>query len=393
MTTKPPISLARRCIRAAKDTWLLNPLRRWIIKRKQRQYIEACDAHFRRLVIFLVPGYDIISGGIMSIISISDETDKILSSHDTDIFVCSLPGEPPLLRYTKFINKAFLCDFQMVISRCDKDANLLIHIPEDYVSQFIRHGLDQLKQYKSLKYNFNIMLQNIDYIPHKTDIDILKDIGSISVTTAHKAYADSRVEELFGCKLWHLSTFVSPEQYEYRSYENKKNIVIVSPDYHHNRSKILESLMSVLHEYEFIVVRKMTYQQYKSLIAEAKFSLTFGEGLDGYFVEPIFSGGIGCAVFNERFFTESYRNLPCMYSSWEELIEMLPRDIKALNNQVKYTQAHLTQFNLLASNYSYQEYQRNLDDFYRERFPISHSNGVKDLKNCMDSIGMLSRIK
>jgi len=49
------------------------------------------------------------------------------------------------------------------------------------------------------------------------------------------------------------------------------------------------------------IIRNLTYDQYKSLVSRAKWALTFGEGLDGYFIEPVFSGAIAFAVYNEQF--------------------------------------------------------------------------------------------
>ena len=69
---------------------------------------------------------------------------------------------------------------------------------------------------------------------------------------------------------------------------------------------------------------------FKKVISEAKWALTLGEGLDGYFIEPIFSGAIGFSVYNSRFFTEDFESLETVYSDYDELIKKMPMDIKKI---------------------------------------------------------------
>jgi hypothetical protein len=306
----------------------------------------------------------------MSIISLADETEKMSRIHKSAVFVCPAPGQPPLLRFTRFENSRVLVDFQSLLSRLKPNVTILIHIPEIYVESYVRYagGLLHLSEHTV---QYNILLQNIDFIPTIEDVNRLKLFGNVSITTAHKAYANDHTEGALDCPLWHFSVWVSPEQYERRSLHHKKNIIIVSPDSHPERKRILALLCQALPEFEFIVIKRMSYQKYKSLIASAKFALTFGEGLDGYFAETVFSGGVGCAVYNDRFFTDSYRTLPCIYATWDQLSTRLPEDIKKLGNEADYNDSQERQFNQLASDYSHAQYKKNLEKFYMERFASS----------------------
>jgi len=367
MTVQLQIAQLKRFVRMVKRCWSKNPIRKRWITNKQRQILDACKGDLDRVIIFLVPGEDVVNGGIMSIISLADETAMLRYVHQSEIFVCPAPGEPPLLRFTRFANSRTLVDLTTLFSRIKPNSSVLIHIPEIYVSSFIEHKNELLPLLKSFKVKYNILLQNIDSIPSVADVEQLKALGGVSITAAHKAYASVHTEGLLGCPLWHLSVWISPEQYEYRSFGDKKNVIVVSPDSHSDRNEILDLLRLKLPEFDFMVVRRMTYQQYKALIATAKFSLTFGEGLDGYFVETVFSGGIGCAVYNSRFFTEAYRSLPSVYSSWDDLLVKFPEDVRRLNSESAYAESHKLQFDLLASDYSYERYKRNLELFYRER--------------------------
>jgi hypothetical protein len=70
------------------------------------------------------------------------------------------------------------------------------------------------------------------------------------------------------------------------------------------------------------------------LARRAKWSLTFGEGLDGYFAEPVWSGGVAFAVFNDRFFTPAFAELETIYPSWAALMQRMPLDLQRLDEPV-----------------------------------------------------------
>lgn len=368
MSQQNEISLFRRLARGVKRYWAVSPLRIKRILAAQRKVLDSGNECMERVIIFLVPGIDMVNGGIMSIISLADETTKLRHIHGADVFVCTSPGQPPLLRFTRFKNSRTLQDFQLLVSRITPGTPVLIHIPEIYAASFVGESPTLLPLFTNLKIAYNILLQNIDSVPTREVVEQLKTLGNVSITTAHKSYANAYADGFYGCPLWHLSVWISPEQYEYRRFCDKKNIVVVSPDYHPNRDDILTTLRAKLPEFDFVIVHKLTYQEYKTLIAKAKFALTFGEGLDGYFIETVFSGGISCAIYNSRFFTEEYRTLPCVYSTWEDLVAQLPGDIARLNDETTYSGPHQLQFNRLSSDYSYDYYKRNLEQFYRERF-------------------------
>ena len=81
----------------------------------------------------------------------------------------------------------------------------------------------------------------------------------------------------------------------------------------------------------------MTYDYYLDLISRAKFTITFGEGFDAYFSEPIMSGSVSFCVYNTIFFPETFKDLDTVYNSFEILIEKIVNDINNYNkNEVSY---------------------------------------------------------
>ena len=115
----------------------------------------------------------------------------------------------------------------------------------------------------------------------------------------------------------------------------------------------------------------MTYEDYKETISRAKWALTFGEGLDGYFVETIFSGGIGFSVYNRKFFPEDFVSLRTVYGSYELLIQNIHKDISELDGEKAYVDYQNKQFSLCSKLYDYKNYLKNLEAFYRGKYTFN----------------------
>ena len=96
--------------------------------------------------------------------------------------------------------------------------------------------------------------------------------------------------------------------------------------------------------------------------------MTFGEGLDGYFLETIFSGGISFSVYNSKFFTADFRSLRTVYESYETLAHRIVGDIVELDREKNYVDYHNRQFELCKNLYDYKTYVKNLEDFYRGEY-------------------------
>ena len=366
MLRKVLLKIRKKVVRG----WLANPLHRRKVLRQQEIFLNAeFKPNGNRLIVFLVPGVDMVGGGVLSIMSLADETERVSHVHGADVYVSPCPGELPLLRFTKFENSRMLVDLELLLSRYSENGqDVLIHIPEVYLQRFLRNGKSIIERFFGANFKFNIMLQNIDYIPEKKDVVKLKMMGETTCTTAHESYSNKETEGRIGCPIFHFSVWISPEQYQRISYNNKQNLIVISPDSHPKKEQIISDLQSDLKEYEFRVIQGLTYEEYKELISKAKFSLTFGEGLDAYFVETIFSGGIGCAVYNDRFFTEDFMELPFVFQSWEGVSQRLSEKIMGVDNSEEFMKVNSSQYDRLSDLYSFDRYQENIKRFYSEVF-------------------------
>ncbi|HEX7642377.1 MAG TPA: hypothetical protein VF450_15370 [Noviherbaspirillum sp.] len=359
----------------AMDLYLRNFVREAYIAHKQRQYMRGADVgRCRRAIIFLVHSRNSVSGGIMSNIALARETERLRSLHGADVFVCSYLGNPPLLKYTKFPNDRTILNFQALVRRFVPGTEILVHIPEWFVPMFVEREKGLLHTLGH-RCRVNILLQNIEMAPTRQQVTALEKIGKVTATTAHRAYSGKRTEERLGCPVHYLTAWTSTFPYEKRPFAARKNIIVVSPDAHSEKTEILSAIKSRLPEFRFVIVKGLKYVEYRSLVASAKFSLTFGEGLDAYFSEMILSGGVGAAVYNDRFFTPDFASLPFVYSGWDEAVSRFPKDVRAANNAEEMERINRIAHQVLDRYASLELLQNNLATYYSTYFP-AHASGV-----------------
>jgi hypothetical protein len=219
------------------------------------------------------------------------------------------------------------------------------------------------------------MLQNIDFCK-PDDIQPLRTLtDEITCTTAHDRYSTQEQSTRFGIPLHKLSIFVAG--YEQRRWAEKQDIMVLSPDHHPLRNRVIDTIKKGLPSLELITVENMPYERYRSLIAKAKWSLTFGEGLDGFFVEMAWTGGIPFVVYNDRFFMPQFRELPTVYDTWDELQTWIVGDILKLDHEEVYDAAGEQIRKVLNELYSCEKYRENIRLFYNEQYSFPGNSPAK----------------
>jgi len=196
----------------------------------------------------------------------------------------------------------------------------------------------------------------------------LKRFGRVTATTAHEAYSNSATRQALGVTVHKLSVYFGPELYKRTAYQDKEPILVVSHDEHPLKEQVLQQVAHAHPKLEIRIVNNLSYEEYKALVSRAKWALTFGEGLDGYFAETIFSGGNSFAVFNERFFTPAFAALETVYPSWEVLLERMTVDLQRLDEAVAYHRCWRRAYDLLTGLYSTDQFRENLRAFYRGEY-------------------------
>jgi hypothetical protein len=359
----------------AKRAWkrLFNETR---IRFRQDKAIRQFDPKTTRLIVFLVPGADKntgaerISGGVISITSLCEESAQLGEIHQAAVIMCTLPNEYPLFRHRQFANKTDVFRFAQLRRYFTGLKEVLFHIPELGCSYFLEYLSAKDRQWiKGLeKVHINIMNQNVLMMPPVEEIGKLKQLAqTLTITTAHQRYCNPHYRELYGIPLHKFSVWISPEKYYFSKYGEKENLMVISPDRHPIKQQVLDRLAAIP-GLQLQIIKDLTYEQYKSTISRAKWSLTFGEGLDGYIIEPVFSGAIGFAVYNEAFFTPDFASLPAIYPSYDDLLDNIEKDIASFDKATAYATRQQAQFDLCAKYYSFSEYKDNILRFYKKEY-------------------------
>ncbi len=341
------------------------------IKKRQSELLQQnYRKDTKKLIIFLTPGVDLVYGGVMSIASLFEETKHLKQIHESESILCTYPSDPTLLKYTKFKNNNCLFDFSQVLTYFNNLESLIIHVPEHYIYRFnlfiTKRNRSQISKIKNVQ--INILIQNWDYLPSNKYIQTLRKLGKLTSTTAHSKYSTIELRNRLGFPLHKLSVYVSPEQYSKKLYGEKENLLIVSHDPHSRKREILHFIRRELPDLQIQIIQNMTYEQYKQTISRAKWALTFGEGLDGYFVEPVFSGAISFSVYRPEYFTKEFQPLRTVYINYDVLKEKICSDIRQLDNQAEYDLYQRQQFELCAKEYNHANYVKNLELFYRGKY-------------------------
>ena len=312
-----------------------------------------------------------VNGGVMSICSIASETEKLLAGNGVSVAVCTAYSEPRMLRYTKFDNDVDILAFADLLSRFPAGSDVLVHVPEMDVQKFVSECPSIYLSRSDVNWRFNILIQ-IDRMPQREAVEILKQIGPTTATLAYKSLA-AEAERRFGCPTHFLSWYICPEDFERRDYFDKKPLIVISADEHPLRSEIVRRMVEALPDHEIIEIWNMTYEEYKSTIKHAKFAFTFGEGLDGYFAETIFCGGVGMAWFDDRYFTPEFHNLDGVFRDSKHALTSVAEFLKTTNNEVRYRAVADAQYKLVARTFDRKEYLNNIRTFYEKYFLDSAS--------------------
>jgi hypothetical protein len=330
---------------------------------------HAATFRTKRLIVFLTPGYEVRAGGVLAIASYYRESIALRHIHGAKVVLCTVPDDPPFFKYSWFENHNYILEPESVLKGCTQLDSLLIHVPAytvDRILDWLTSASPTLLS-KVREIHLNILLMNIDNIQGK-NVSGLKRFGKVTCTTAHEAYTNSTTREAMGVPLHRLSVCIGPEYYSLSGYQEKEDLLIVSPDWHPLKEKVLHQIAQAYPDLTIKVIENLSYGDYRKLVRRAKWSLTFGEGLDGYFIEPVFSGGVSFAVFNDRFFTPPFSNLETLYHSWEVLMEKMTADMKRLDEPVAYSRCWRQTYDLVSSLYGTEQFRENLRMFYRGEY-------------------------
>lgn len=331
---------------------------------------ERAASH-RKLILFLVPGEEFFAGGILSIFYLYRLSRNMAAIHGGNVLMCSFPGEASsAFRYRNFKNDVLIYPFETVLQAFDGASEILLHIPE-YALELILSKLGSkklcdLRSRHGLK--INILNQNILMMPDVGFIQWLNDIcPDLTCTTAHPRYSTLEQRKYWGVPLHHLPAWFGPDA-PFLPFETKRNLMLVSPDWNPDKERILNTISKELPQLELRVIQNIPFGDYLKLEREAKWSLTFGEGMDAYFLGVFLRGGIGFAVYNEDFFTPEYQRMHTVYPSFAALQSSIVEDIKLLDSKSAMESCNSQLRPVIAGVWGPDKTKDALESFYRGQF-------------------------
>ena len=332
-----------------------------------------------KMVVYLVDGADWItgkekiSGGLLSIASMYDEALKLPELKSYQVTMATLDSTPLIQKHTEFENDIAVFRLSQIFSYFQKLSHLVINVPELLVPALFTDLKRIPAKRRALVQNLhiNIVNQNNQKMPGPEYVQRLKPLcNKVTMTIGHARSCTKETAARYRIPIHYLSTRCSPQYYKRRTFSEKADLLVASKDSHSRKDAILSRLQSELPWLKVQVIQNLTYSQYKSTVERSKWLITFGEGLDWYFLEQVFSGGISFAVFNEEFFPEEYRSLPSVFDSYDRMERDLPSILKSLNTPEAFDRCHTQLFDFLKRHHRYEEYMEKLRTFYRGEYDI-----------------------
>lgn len=337
----------------------------------QSRYDLTAVKEAKRLIIFMIPFLEEVNGGVMSIFSLCRYSRTVVPNAVS--VLCTEPGRYTYARNRKFLNDEKIYNFEQILKNCKNAKEVIIHVPEYLATKFYRH-LNQsqkeiLEQIPDLR--INILNQNIELMPPYEDFKSLYNLTTqITQTTAHDRYATQEICDRFKVPLHLFSVYIDVSRYKTYPFEQKEKLLVLSPDANPYRQTVIEAIAKELPEYRMQTVQNLTFEEYMDLIARGFAVISFGEGYDGYFIQPWYVKTMSFAVYNDNFFpSKQWREKENVYSSYPEMIQKLPADIRHLEqDKTKYYQLIEEAKAQNEKIYSFAKFSDNLDRFYRRQY-------------------------
>lgn len=320
---------------------------------------------------------DTIGGGMLSLDRIAHNLLRYYAEdRDAGVAVSCVPIRNKAVKYSMFKSALPQIQFRFLVEQTDPERVHLM-IPEVYAVEFFdqlnSNELHWLHSRASLK--ITIMNQNQNLLPPPEDVAhrFLRLTTNICISTAHYSYTTQSLANTYGLPVSPL-TPVLPKM-DVRTHEFKQKKIMVSPDEINpllsklTRSDIVAQLAQRLPDYEFITISDFSLNDYLELASQVFFSITFGEGMDGYFIEPVLAGAVSFAVYNPVFFPSSFAEKPTIFANWESLldeIETMIRDFEA--DPGLYNQASLILRSEILEIYSDTRSYAELSDILHSKY-------------------------
>lgn len=339
---------------------------------RQNREIKKINADTENLIVFIVPWKPRPKGGYMSFFSLAAAAKSLKHVHGSEVMMATTVGFRTYFR-NSFINSDERVFRFRQIKRFKRLNKLIFHIPEILAAKFYRNlsAVDRRFLAGIRGVQLNILNQNINYMPGAEEIASLKKLTpEITQTTAHDKYASQEICNQYGIPLHHFSVYLDLSPYPRLDFKDTKKTILLSLDKNECRNGIIKTLERGLPDYRLVVVEGMPFSEYMLLVAKSKFSITFGEGFDGYLIHAAVMGRICFAVYNENFFpNDAFKKMGNIYLSYEEMAGNIAGSVRRLESERSAYDMVVRQ-NMLEINrfYSHDKFMDNQKRFYLRHY-------------------------
>lgn len=325
-------------------------------------FIEPKVTFKNKIVLFYFNNYeDVKSGGILSILFLMSETEKLLPN--ATVLPVTL-GVPWYEKITMVENPYRIKNLLHYRNQIREESEVLIHVPEIFFEMFCNEVLKyNLKQSKN--FLVNILNQNEEVMPTAEIVERYQYLfKGITMTLAFEASCKNSYSYLVSpphlLKAWFYNDAVVSVPFK-----DREDLAIISNDPHPYKESILAKLQEA--KINYVVIENMPFSDFKKLQQKAKWSISFGEGYDGYSAFAFYKGGVGFGVFNKNFFPANMLPLPkSFYRSYEEMNKRIVDDINSLNNEIDFEQYVQEVFPKVKFNNSPEIVISNLESYYKK---------------------------
>jgi len=342
-----------------------------ILKYKRRSLHKKPSGDY---IVFFNVSKDLIGGGMLSINRFVEKSLKLFENKEKKVLMSGLPLGNNIVKYSMFNQALPLTHFNEIVKKV-YPKKLQLNIPEVFLPGFI----NDLTYYQKIwltaipELHINILDQNHELFPDRIYIEMCKEFtDKVTVTMAHAEYCTKEIADSIDCPIKHLMPFI-PEFYR-SSFKEKEKTIAISPDSFifngiPKKNETLDYLKKELPDYNLVIIENLTLDEYKKLISKSLFTITFGEGYDGYYIEPFLSDSVSFAVYNDTFFPENFKNAPTVYSSYKDFKLNIVKDIKNLEkDEVTYNKYSKISEDMIKQITSDEISMQNLEDYYNDEF-------------------------
>jgi len=180
----------------------------------------------------------------------------------------------------------------------------------------------------------------------------------VTQSVAHHSYFSQEEADRYGLPTLLLPAYTDLNAYPSISFDEKEKLIIYSPDDAPHKRRVLAKLSEELPDYELVEICDITFDQFMDLATRCMFSITFGEGFDGYLAQPIHQGGIGFTTFEEEFFpSDHFKDYCNVFDNHAQMLGEICERIRHLSsNRVAYEELNRTWVAEYDKLYNYDEY-------------------------------------